>query len=452
MKRRKPWKSPPDVTPLSGPDSPPVRPADEEAAGPSLLNKPVSRRDMLRLTAASGLGLLLGGGAVGALAAREASPSAAPGPADTSDASLPFYGSHQAGIVTPAQSFICFASFDVTASGLPALRRLMQSWTEAAAALTAGRLLGDANDRAHVPPTDTGEADGLNPARLTLTFGAGPSLFDGRFGLAGSRPATFAELPAFNGDQLEPEWCGGDLCVQACSDDLQVAFHAIRNLARIARGTAVLRWTQEGFQRTGTADPRAGTPRNLLGFKDGTGNPDISDSQAMNEIVWCGGEAPAWMQGGTYMAVRRVRLRLEIWDRSSLADQEATFGRHRASGAPLGSAHEFDPLDPKATDSSGNLRIPADSHSALARGDGSVKMLRRSFSYSSGLSLKTGQLDAGLLFISFQRDLQKQFVAVQRRLAASDKLNEYQAHVGSAVFACFPGVREGAYLGQALLG
>lgn len=417
-----------------------------------LLDRKLSRRDMLRLTGVGGLGLLLGGTGAGSLIAARAPKPDAPAASGTSADRIPFYGAHQAGIITPAQNFICFAAFDLTAAGLPAVQKLMKDWTAAAAVMTSGQMVGEVNDNPNLPPSDTGEADGLTPSRCTITFGAGPSFFDNRFGLAAKRPAAFADLPAFPGDSLKPEWCGGDLCVQACADDMQVAFHAIRNLARIARGTAVLRWTQEGFQRSGAADPKGATPRNLLGFKDGTGNPDVTDAALMRDVVWCGGESPAWMNGGTYMAVRRVRMRIEVWDRSTLSDQEATFGRYRQSGAPLGAGDEFAELDLKAADAAGKPLIPPDSHSALAHGDGSIQILRRSYSYSSGMDLTTGQLDAGLLFISFQKDIMKQFVSIQRRLAQNDRLNEYTVHVGSAVFACFPGVREGGYIGQDLLG
>ncbi|MEK3837880.1 iron uptake transporter deferrochelatase/peroxidase subunit [Paenibacillus sp. FSL R7-0128] len=423
-----------------------------------LFNTKFSRRDMLRLTGASGLGLLLGGGGVGGImAARQAAGRAVPAAAASGQNeeqadTIPFYGKHQAGILTPAQNFLCFASFDVTTTKVSDLKKLLEDWTAAAAALTSGTMIGTANDKPNLPPTDTGEADGLTPSKCTLTFGAGPALFDSRFGLAGKRPASFTELPSFPGDSLEPQWCGGDLCVQSCADDMQVAFHAIRNLARIARGTAVLRWTQEGFQRSGSADPSGGTPRNLLGFKDGTGNPDVTDETQMRNIVWSSSaDGPAWMNGGTYLAVRRVRFRIEVWDRSSLSDQEATFGRHRQSGAPIGAGDEFAELNLAAADASGKPVIPPDSHSALAHGDGSVKILRRSYSYSSGMDLKTGQLDAGLVFISFQKDLMKQFVSIQQRLAKNDRLNEYMVHTGSAVFACFPGVREGGYIGELLL-
>lgn len=418
----------------------------------SILKKPMTRRDVLRLAGTGGLGLLLGGGAIGTLLTTENKrKTKAAGSISTEEDSIPFYGAHQAGIITPAQNFICFAAFDVTASGAPSLKKLFQAWTAAAAAMAAGRPVGEESGNGNLPPTDTGESAGLSPSRLTITFGAGPSLFDNRFGLAAKKPPTFKELPAFNGDQLEPEWCGGDIGVQVCADDMQVAFHAVRNLARIARGKAVLRWVQEGFQRTNQADPSGSTPRNLLGFKDGTANPQVANEKEMNRIVWAqSGDGAPWMAGGSYMAVRRIRMRIEVWDRSTLKDQEETFGRYRSSGAPLGAKNEFDPVDLNAADESGKPYIPRDSHVALARGDGSVQILRRSYSYSGGMDIKTGQLDAGLLFISYQRDLFKQFVPLQQKLAKSDRLNEYILHVGSAAFACFPGAAQGGYIGDTL--
>ncbi|OMG49527.1 deferrochelatase [Paenibacillus macerans] len=418
-----------------------------------MLNERLSRRDVLKLAGAGGLGLLLGGGgAYGVMAAQKALARKKGSSAAAAGGRVPFYGSRQAGIVTPAQNFLCLAAFDLTTGSLADVRKLFQAWTEAAAAMAKGAMIGDSNNKLNLPPSDTGEAAGLSPSRLTLTFGVGPSFFDGRFGLAGQRPAAFAGLPAFNGDALQPEWCGGDLSVQVCADDMQVAFHAVRNLARIGRGTAVLRWMQEGFQRTGAADPSAGTPRNLMGFKDGTGNPDASDAAAMNESVWVQpGDGAGWMEGGSYMAVRRIRMRIEIWDRSSLADQEQTFGRYRDTGAPLGSADEFAPLDLAAKDASGQPVLPMTSHTRLAHMDGKIKILRRSYSYTGGIDAKTGQLDAGLIFISFQRNLLQQFVPIQQTLAQSDKLNEYILHIGSAVFACFPGIREGGYIGEQLI-
>ncbi|MFF2483377.1 iron uptake transporter deferrochelatase/peroxidase subunit [Paenibacillus sp. NPDC058071] len=418
----------------------------------NILKKPLSRRDILKLAGAGGAGLLLGAsgayGVVNALGKSSAKQTAADDP--TSDI-VDFYGDHQAGITTPAQDFLLFASFDLTVTSQDQVRKLFQSWTKASADMAEGRMIGENNDNLNLPPSDTGEAAGLTPSRTTITFGVGALFFD-KLGINDKRPAALADLPPFGGDELREEWSGGDIGVQVNANDMQIAFHAIRNLARIARGKAVLRWTQEGFQRTGKTDPSGGTPRNLMGFKDGTGNPDVNDAGVMEKVVWAQPEDGApWMAGGSYMVVRRIRIRVEVWDRSTLADQENTFGRHRHSGAPLGKDKEFDAVELERKGEDGKPVIPADSHIALAKGDGSVQILRRSYSYSSGMDHRTGQLDAGLLFICYNRDPRKQFIPMQQKLGKSDLLNEYIVHNGSALFACFPGVRPGGYIGDTLL-
>lgn len=437
-------------------DSEPSQGEDNEKG---ILKKSISRRDLLRLAGIGGAGLLFGGAGVGGLlsageskAAKTASveTKATKASSDTNQV-ISFYGQHQAGIITPPQDFIVFAAFDITVTSLDQVRSLFQAWTSASASLANGEMIGNANSNVNMPPSDTGEAAGLSPSRTSITFGVGASFFDARFGLAGKRPAALVDLPAFGGDELRAEWSGGDIGVQVNANDLQIAFHAIRNLARIARGKAVLRWTQEGFQRSSGADPSGATPRNLMGFKDGTGNPDVSDDAEMKKVVWAAAsDGAGWMDKGSYMVVRRIRIRVEVWDRSTLGDQEATFGRHRESGAPLGAAREFDALDLESKDAKGKPLIPIRSHVRLAHGDGTVKILRRSFSYSSGMDNKTGQLDAGLLFICFNRDSRKQFIPMQQRMGQSDLLNEYIVHTGSALFACFPGVKEGGYIGETL--
>jgi deferrochelatase/peroxidase EfeB len=358
-----------------------------------------------------------------------------------------FHGRHQAGIATPAQDRLHFAALDVE-DGLRAsdLRELLRTWSQAAERMTAGRLVGDANGEALAPPQDTGEALGLTPAHLTVTFGLGPSLFDGRFGLADDRPAPLRTLPALPGDELDPARSGGDLCVQACADDPQVAFHAVRNLARIGRGAVTVRWSQLGFGRTSSTSRAQATPRNLLGFKDGTANLKAEDVEALERHVWVAGDRPgepAWLRDGTYLVARRIRMLIEVWDRASLGDQEQTIGRHKASGAPLGERDEFATLDIG--------RLPADSHVRLAAPSRNVgaKLLRRGYSFTDGLDDRLGQLDAGLFFLSFQRDPEA-FVRVQRRLGAGDALNEYIKHVGSGVWAIPPGARRGGYVGEGL--
>jgi deferrochelatase/peroxidase EfeB len=400
-----------------------------------------TRRRLLTSAGAGGLAAAAGGG--GFALGRETAP-------DNSHAehTVAFHGERQAGIATAAQDRLHFAAFDVE-DGLRAgdLRALLREWSSAAERMTAGHLVGDDAGEQLAPPADTGEALGLTPARLTVTFGLGPSLFDDRFGLAASRPAPLRDLPPLPGDELDPDRSGGDLCVQACADDPQVAFHAVRNLARIGRGAVTVRWSQLGFGRTSSTSRAQATPRNLLGFKDGTRNLKAEDAADLARHVWVAGDRsgePAWLRAGTYLVARRIRMLIEVWDRASLGDQEQTIGRHKASGAPLGGRAEFD---------TPNLaRLPADSHVRLAApssNDG-VALLRRGYSFTDGLDDRLGQLDAGLFFLSFQRDPEA-FVRVQRRLGASDALNEYIKHVGSGVWAIPPGARRGGWVGETLL-
>jgi deferrochelatase/peroxidase EfeB len=403
-------------------------------------------------------GFLAATGALGAAAAAGPNVLAAPAAAapDAPDEVVPFHGRHQAGIATPVQDRLLFAAYDVKGDDRDELIELLREWTRAAARMSTGKPVGRDNDELSTPQDDTGETLGLKPARLTLTFGFGPSLFerDGqpRFGLAGLRPAPLIDLPEFNSDVLDPARSDGDIAVQACADDPQVAFHAIRNLSRIGRGVVSVRWSQLGFGRTSTTSPDGATPRNLMGFKDGTNNIKSDQGELINSEVWVGhGDEPGWMAGGSYMVVRRIRMLLEVWDRSTLDDQQQTIGRVKDSGAPLGRRAEHDvvDLDARAGD---EPVIPADAHirlAAPASNDG-ARMLRRGFSFTDGIDPVRNQLDAGLFFIAFQRDPRRQFVPVQERLGQEDALNEYIRHTGSGLFACPPGTRPGGYVGERL--
>ena len=400
----------------------------------------LTRRALHASAAGGGIAAAAGGGFV---LGREGGSE----PAAANDQTVAFHGRHQAGIATPAQDRLHFAAFDVE-EGLRAddLRGLLREWSRTAERMTAGRPVGDADHEALAPPQDTGEALGLTPAHLTVTFGLGPSLFDGRFGLAGQRPPALRDLPALPGDELDRARSGGDLCVQACADDPQVAFHAVRNLARLGRGAVTVRWSQLGFGRTSSTSRAQATPRNLMGFKDGTANLKAEDVAALERHVWVAGDRPgepAWLRDGTYLVARRIRMLIEVWDRAPLGDQEETIGRHKASGAPLGERDEFATLDVG--------RLPADSHVRLAAPstNGGAALLRRGYSFTDGLDDRLGQLDAGLFFLSFQRDPEA-FLRVQHRLGADDALNEYIKHVGSGVWAIPPGARRGGYVGEGL--
>ncbi len=419
----------------------------------------VSRRRMLGLAGATAAGVATAAGAgfaVGGLLDEPDQSSGASG-------SVPFFGRHQGGITTPAQDRLHFVSFDVITDSRDDLIDLLREWTGAAARMTAGTEAapgGAIGGPEEAPPEDTGEALGLPASQLTLTVGFGPTLFvDGqgrdRFNLARQRPPALADLPRFPGDEIDPAISGGDICVQACAHDPQVAVHAIRNLARIGFGAVSVRWSQLGFGRTSSTSRAQATPRNLFGFKDGTANIKAEETDTLRDHLWVGSaDGPGWMTDGSYLVTRKIRMLIETWDRTPLAEQQTIIGRTKGNGAPLGQRAEFDTIDLAVRGSDGEPKIPTDSHVRLAHPstNGGAKLLRRGYNFVDG-SDGLGRLNAGLFFMAYQRDPRRQFVAVQNQLARHDAMNEYIRHVSSGVFACPPGVRRpGDYWGRSLFG
>ncbi|MBA3292808.1 MAG: deferrochelatase/peroxidase EfeB [Geodermatophilaceae bacterium] len=420
-----------------------TRTAPGSESGPGL-----TRRRLLGLAGTGTAGVLAGGGAGFLLGDAEAGGRAGSG--DRTDpeygglaAATEFEGAHQAGIVTPAQDRLHFAAFDIVTDDRAELEAMLQEWTAAARRMTRGQAAGEGGaipDVPESPPEDTGEALDLPASGLTITVGFGPGMFVGpdgtdRFGLALQKPEALEDLPPFPGDTLRPEISAGDLCIQACAHDPQVAVHAVRNLARIGFGVVSVRWSQLGFGRTSSTSVEQQTPRNLFGFKDGTNNLKAQAGAALEDNVWVqSGDGPEWLTGGSYVVSRRIAMTIETWDRTSLVEQEQIIGRNKREGAPLGTGKEFDPVDLTATS------IPENSHIRLANpnsNDGAA-LLRRGYSFVDGTT-ELGRLDAGLFFLAYQRDPRTGFIRVQRNLR-TDLMNEYIRHTSSAIFACPPGV------------
>ena len=391
--------------------------------------KKMDRREFLKKAGIGGAGLALGVSGASAFFANKAQEEK-----KISDGGeeISFYGEHQAGITTPMQKNIYFVVLDLHSTDKEEVIQMFKDWTDYSSKLVDGELVKKDGSNALLPPSDTGETVGLNPYRLTLTFGVSADFLK-KMGLEKKRPKEFRDLPPFPKEQLQEKYTGGDIVIQACADDEQVAFHAVRNLVRKARNTVTMKWSQSGFAAIGD---RMSTPRNLFGFKDGTAN--VTKEKDFDQVIWT--DSDDWMKGGTYMAVRRIQMFLETWDRTNLQEQENTFGRYKESGAPFGKKDEFDEVD--------LALLPVDSHVRLAK-EVNKPIYRRSYSYSDGIVEKTGQFDTGLLFLAFQKNPDS-FVKVQTNLGAQDKMNEYVTHIGSGLFACFAGVRKGEYLGQKL--
>ncbi|MEJ0014501.1 MAG: Dyp-type peroxidase [Actinomycetota bacterium] len=328
------------------------------------------------------------------------------------DITIPFYGEHQAGIISDVQDRLAFSSLSVVeGTSRSQLQDLLRTWTQAANLMTRGELVGEVNE-GNAPPIDTGEALGSPVSRLTVTIGYGPSLFDDRFGLANRKPAALMDLPPLPNENLDPNFVGGDICIQACSDDPLVAFHAVRNLARLGMGIVEHNWMELGFGRTSTTSTGQETPRNLMGFKDGTRNIKASETDLLDRYVWVGIESDQdWLRGGSYLVARRIRMFIENWDRDSLNDQQNVFGRFKVNGAPLSGGNEFTTPNFHSPAIASNAHIRLASHEE----NGGLRILRRGYSYTDGIDPIRGTLLGGLFFIAFMKN-PNQFIALQQKL------------------------------------
>jgi deferrochelatase/peroxidase EfeB len=412
----------------------------------------LSRRGLLgRLGAAGAAGAVVAGG--GLLRPEQASAVTGASGSESTSGDQPFRGVHQSGIITPAQDRLVFAALDVLAVTPAHLRSMLAAWTTAAEAMTQGLPVPDPTPGEPTAAPDTGEVLGEPAGGLTITIGYGPSLF-AKLGLGPRAPSLLASLPTLSPEHLDPAVSGGDIAIQACAEDPQVAFHAVRNLARLGTGVVDIRWFQTGFGRTSTTTAAQTTPRNLMGFKDGTRNLTADDTADLATYVWADPTAaPDWMVGGSYLVARKIRMFLEDWDSDEVDEQDDVFGRFKASGAPLTGTVENDPPDFGAVTATGAPVIPAHAHIRLAafENNSGLRILRRGYSYTDGVDPTTHLLASGLFFLAYMRD-PAQFVQLQTKLGAGDALNEYIDHVSSAVFACPGGLAAGADWGSQLFG
>jgi deferrochelatase/peroxidase EfeB len=408
-----------------------------------------ARRSFLR--GMLGAGTMAAAGGLTAEAARAATPPAVLTDPLARLPAVPFYGAHQAGILPAAQRQVAVISFDVTADNRGELADLLRAITSRIAFLMAGGTPPPVGVTG--PPSDSGLLGPVVvPDGLTVTMGVGAALFDGRYGLAARKPAHLTPMKMFPNDDLDAAQCDGDVSLVLAAGDTDTTLHALRDITRHAEGAMQVRWRIDGFS---SAPRPSGTPRNLMGFKDGIANPDATDATQMDRLVWAapGAEGePAWTAGGSYQVIRLIRMFVEFWDRVSVTEQERMFGRRRDNGAPLDADGEFDAPD-YAADPAGAV-IPLDSHIRLANPrtprTADSRILRRAYNYDRGTD-SVGDLDMGLIFTCYQQNPHRQFEAAQTRLI-DEPLVDYISPFGGGYFFALPGVRgDGDYLGRAML-
>lgn len=426
----------------------------------------LERRRFLKGAGMSGLGVALGGLALGSACPARALAATGHGQDVTSapleqDSQLryPFHGLHQQGVVTPRPASGMLVAFDVLARDRDDLETLLKILTERIAFLTQGGRIPERDPL--FPPPDSGILGPvIAPDGLTMTVALGDSLFDDRYGLSEARPKHLQRMQGFPNDALEAARCHGDLALQICANTLDTGYHALRDIIKNTPGLLMVRWKQEGTvpllpPAPGDVD---GSARNFLGFRDGSANPEGDDEALMDELVWVGQhhDEPAWANGGSYLAARIIRNFVERWDRTPLHEQEMIFGRRKMSGAPLsddGLEGKEQDVPDYSSDPEGEI-TPLEAHIRLANPrtpeTAGNRILRRPFNYSNGVEAN-GQLDMGLLFLCFQADLEAGFITVQQRLDG-EPLEEYIKPVGGGYFFVLPGAQDDTdFLGRSLL-
>jgi|HubBroStandDraft_6_1064221.scaffolds.fasta_scaffold51670_3 deferrochelatase/peroxidase EfeB len=408
---------------------------------------------------------LLGAGALGAAGgalteAATSSAAKAPSAAQLGERALsdqlgtrtPFDGAHQAGILNPPPAHATFVALDSIAPDRSTLVAALTDLSARARELAEGSTVGI--EELDEPPPDCGILGPVNaPNELTVTIAFGASLFDGRYGLRALKPVGLEKMPNFPTDDLDPTRSDGDVLVSICAGQRDTVVHTTRELMRAIVGHLTPRWMLDGFQSARRGPTPRNNPRNLFAFRDGTANPDTSDTSLMDELIWVsrGAPEPPWTAGGTYQVMRAIRMHVEFWDRVGMFEQQHMIGRVRSTGAPLGGTEEFQ--DPRYDLDPHGKRIPLNAHIRLANPrtpqTANQRILRRGYNYDRGID-EAGNLDQGLAFVAFNQDIQRQFATIQARLN-EEEMTDYITPVGGGYFFAPPGARgPGDWVGSGL--
>lgn len=165
------------------------------------------------------------------------------------------------------------------------------------------------------------ELTGLAPAigfrdptkRLSLVTSIGSEAWDRLF--SGPRPAELHPFIELHGPRHHAPATPGDLLFHIRAETMDVCFELARRIVRMLDGAITIVDEVHGF--------RFFDNRDLLGFVDGTENPDGDDAVDATAV---GDEDPAFT-GSSYVHVQKYVHDLAGWEALSVTEQERVIGR-----------------------------------------------------------------------------------------------------------------------------
>ena len=368
------------------------------------MSRAVSRRAALRTAGVIGAGAVLGACTSEADSARTKPPTTPPTTSPSATTPPPAMQTRRPAGIPAVEAdplpALSASAFDLPPSaGAAELRTVLAAWQESA---------------------DTLQRD----QQRTVTVGIGPSLVD-RIRELGY-PHSLIALPAFRGDALEPARTGGDLLVSVTATSQDGARTGLATMAAAARSL------RQRWQQNATHDPvRSGSMgRNALGFRDGSANPSAADPD-FDSVVYVDEGNPAWLAGGTFLVVRRMRLRLAEFEALPVAEQERIIGRRKTDGAPLTGGTERTALDLTTRGRDGSFVLDPHAHARLTHPSLNMgaRLVRRSYNYADADGTR------GMWFQAYVRDPVWQFIPMQHRIADSDLLSRFATATGGGLWA-----------------
>jgi putative iron-dependent peroxidase len=157
---------------------------------------------------------------------------------------------------------------------------------------------------------------------LSVVVGLGADLWDRLFSPQ-PRPAGLHRFVALSGDRHSAPATPGDLLFHIRAQRLDMCFELAQRLVERLVGAARVIDEVHGF--------KSWDERDLLGFVDGTENPEGGD--ALDAIAI--GEEDGAFRGGSYVIVQKYLHDLASWDALAVEEQERVIGRTKLSDIEL---------------------------------------------------------------------------------------------------------------------